>query len=271
MGSVAMNKAQPSCMVANLFDGLRAPLFEQRGRLVGTLGTTLKVRGVMARIGDLVEIVSDHGNTPLSAEVVGFEGECLLLTPLGELRGLGAGAEVILREMADRVPANESLLGRVLDASGAPIDGCGPIRLSPDRPLICDSPAPMERRAIERPLESGIRAIDGLLTLGEGQRMGIFAAAGGGKSTLLALLARRAKADAIVIGMIGERGREVREFIEDALGEDGLARSVVVVATSDRPAMERVRAARAATAIAEGFRAQGMHVLLLMDSVTRYA
>ena len=271
MGSAAMNKSQPSGMVANLFDGLRAPLFEQRGRLVGALGTTLKVRGVMARIGDLVEIVSDHGDTPLSAEVVGFEGECLLLTPLGELRGLGAGAEVILREMADRVPANESLLGRVLDASGAPIDGCGPIRLSPDRPLICDSPAPMERRAIERPLESGIRAIDGLLTLGEGQRMGIFAAAGGGKSTLLAMLARRAKADAIVIGMIGERGREVREFIEDALGEDGLARSVVVVATSDRPAMERVRAARAATAIAEGFRAQGMHVLLLMDSVTRYA
>lgn len=170
--------------------------------------------------------------------------------------------------MADRVPANDSLLGRVLDASGRPVDGGGPVQLTPDRPLVAPSPAPMTRRPIDRPLESGIRAIDGLLTLGEGQRIGIFAAAGGGKSTLLA---RRARAEAIVIGMIGERGREVREFIADTLGEDGLARSVVVVATSDRPAMERVRAARAATAIAEGFRAQGRHVLLLMDSVTRYA
>lgn len=255
----------------NLIEGLRAPLFEQRGKLVGALGTTLKVRGVQARIGDLVEVVGGNLESPLSTEVVGFEGECLLLTPLGELRGLGAGAEVVLREMADRVPANESLLGRVLDASGSPLDDGGPVRPSPDRPLVSESPSPMDRSAIERPLESGIRAIDGLLTIGEGQRMGIFAAAGGGKSTLLAMLARRARADAIVIGMIGERGREVREFIEDALGEEGLARSVVVVATSDRPAMERVRAARAATAIAEGFRAQNKHVLLLMDSVTRYA
>lgn len=262
---------QSSGSVANLFDGLRTPLFEQRGKLVGALGTTLRVRGVKARIGDLVEVLGDSGDAPLSAEVVGFEGECLLLTPLGELRGLGADADVVLREMADRVPANGSLLGRVLDASGSPVDGRGPIDLSPDRALVCPSPEPMERQAIDQPLESGIRAIDGLLTLGEGQRMGIFAAAGGGKSTLLAMLARRAKADAIVIGMIGERGREVREFIEDALGEEGLARSVVIVATSDRPAMERVRAARAATAIAEGFRAQGKHVLLLMDSVTRYA
>lgn len=252
----------------SLLDGLRSPLFEQRGRLVGALGTTLKVCGVRARIGDLVEVLGDDGGAPLFAEVVGFESEAMVLTPLGELRGLSPGAEVILREMADRVPANDSLLGRVLDASGRPVDGGGPVQLTPDRPLVAPSPAPMTRRPIDRPLESGIRAIDGLLTLGEGQRIGIFAAAGGGKSTLLA---RRARAEAIVIGMIGERGREVREFIADTLGEDGLARSVVVVATSDRPAMERVRAARAATAIAEGFRAQGRHVLLLMDSVTRYA
>ena len=254
-----------------LIDSLRAPLFEQRGRLVGAVGTTLRVRGVRARIGDLVEIADDSPDAALGAEVVGFDGDCLLLTPLGELRGLRADAEVILREMADRVPANASLLGRVLDARGVPIDGRGPIALTPDRPLVAASPQPMERRAIDAPLESGIRAIDGLLTLGRGQRMGIFAAAGGGKSTLLAMLARRAEADAIVIGMIGERGREVPEFIADALGEEGLARSVVVVATSDRPAMERVRAARAATAIAEGFREEGKHVLLLMDSVTRYA
>ena len=256
---------------ADLLDGLRAPLFEQRGRLVGAVGTTLKVRGVKAAIGDLVQIVSDANEPDLDAEVVGFDGNSLLLTPLGDMRGLRADAEVVLRELADRVPANESLLGRVLNAKGEPIDGLGPVAQTPDRPLIASSPQAMDRRPIEKPVESGVRAIDGLLTLGEGQRMGIFAAAGGGKSTLLAMLARRARADAIVIGMIGERGREVPEFISDALGEEGLSRSVVVVATSDEPAMERVRAARSATAIAEGFRAQGKHVLLLMDSVTRYA
>ncbi|MDY7098032.1 MAG: FliI/YscN family ATPase, partial [Pseudomonadota bacterium] len=259
---------------ASLLESLRSPLFEQRGRLVGAVGTTLRVRGVKARIGDLVEIMTNEdavGDARLGAEVVGFDGDDLLLTPLGDLRGLGSDAEVVLRELADRVPAHAGLMGRVLNAKGAPIDGLGPVALSPDGPLVSPSPSPMERRAIQQPLESGVRAIDGLLTIGEGQRMGIFAAAGGGKSTLLAMLARRARADAIVIGMIGERGREVPEFIEDALGEEGLARSVVVVATSDQPAMERVRAARAATAIAEGFRAQGKHVLLLMDSITRYA
>ncbi len=257
--------------VSSLFDSLRSPLYEQRGRLVGAVGTTLRVRGARGRIGDVMEIATTEGEEALRAEIVGFDGDMMLLTPLGELRGLYADAEVILREMADRVPANDSLLGRVLDAQGAPIDGAGPIAPSPDRPLVALPPAPMERPPIDMALESGVRAVDGLLTLGIGQRMGIFAAAGGGKSTLLAMLARRAKADAIVIGLIGERGREVREFIADTLGDEGLARSVVVVATSDRPAMERIRAARAATAIAEGFRAQGKHVLLLMDSVTRYA
>jgi type III secretion protein N (ATPase) len=255
----------------SLLGSLRAPLFEQRGRLIGAVGTTLRVRGVRARIGDLVEIVTDGDEPQLGAEVVGFDGADLLLTPLGDLRGLRSDAEVVLRDLADRVPVHGGLLGRVLDAKGTPIDGRGPVAPTPDGPLVAPSPSPLERRAIKQPLESGIRAIDGLLTIGEGQRVGIFAAAGGGKSTLLAMLARRARADAIVIGMIGERGREVPEFIEDALGPEGLARSVLVVATSDQPAMERVRAARAATAIAEGFRAQGKHVLLLMDSVTRYA
>jgi type III secretion protein N (ATPase) len=255
----------------SLLSGLRAPLFEQRGRLVGAVGTTLRVRGVRARIGDLVEIVTDTGEVQLGAEVVGFEGADLLLTPLGDLRGLSSDAEVVLRDLADRVPVHGGLLGRVLNAKGLPIDGRGPVATTPDGPLIAPSPSPLDRKPIRQRLESGIRAIDGLLTIGEGQRLGIFAAAGGGKSTLLAMLARRAEADVIVIGLIGERGREVSEFIEDALGEEGLARSVLVVATSDQPAMERVRAARAATAIAEGFRAQGKHVLLLMDSVTRYA
>ncbi|MHA6316170.1 FliI/YscN family ATPase [Altererythrobacter sp. CAU 1778] len=257
--------------VALLADGLRAPLFERRGRLVGAVGTTLRVRGARGRIGDVVDIVPSDDSEPLGAEVVGFDGDDMILTPMGELRGIAVDAEVVLRDRADRVPANDSLFGRVLDAHGFPIDGKGPVDALPDRPLSAASPSPMERRPIDRPIASGVRAIDGLLTLGEGQRMGIFAAAGAGKSTLLAMLARHTQADAIVIGLIGERGREVREFVSDALGEEGLARSVVVVATSDRPAMERVRAARAATAIAEGFRAQGRNVLLLMDSVTRFA
>ncbi len=268
---LARTKRMSDANVSQLLDSLRSPLFEQRGRLVGAVGTTLRVRGARGRIGDVMEIAAAHSEDVLKAEIVGFDGEVMLLTPLGELRGLHADAEVILREMADRIPANDSLLGRVVDANGAPVDGAGPVSLTPDRPLVAPPPSPMERPTIEVPLESGVRAVDGLLTLGVGQRMGIFAAAGGGKSTLLAMLARRAKADAIVIGLIGERGREVREFIADTLGDEGLARSVVVVATSDRPAMERVRAARAATAIAEGFRAQGKHVMLLMDSVTRYA
>lgn len=257
--------------VALLADGLRAPLFERRGRLVGAVGTTLRVRGARGRIGDVVDIVPSDDSEPLGAEVVGFDGDDMILTPMGELRGIAVDAEVVLRDRADRVPANDSLFGRVLDAHGFPIDGKGPVDALPDRPLSAASPSPMERRPIDRPIASGVRAIDGLLTLGEGQRMGIFAAAGAGKSTLLAMLARHTQADAIVIGLIGERGREVREFVSDALGEEGFARSVVVVATSDRPAMERVRAARAATAIAEGFRAQGRNVLLLMDSVTRFA
>ena len=169
---------------ASLLESLRSPLFEQRGRLVGAVGTTLRVRGVKARIGDLVEIMTSEdavGDARLGAEVVGFDGDDLLLTPLGDLRGLRSDAEVVLRELADRVPAHAGLMGRVLNAKGAPIDGLGPVALSPDGPLVAPSPSPMERRAIQQPLESGVRAIDGLLTIGEGQRMGIFAAAGGGK------------------------------------------------------------------------------------------
>lgn len=248
-----------------------APMFEQRGRVTAAVGTTLTIAGVRARIGQSVEITDAESGYAITAEVVGFSGGDAIVTPMGDLRGLSAHAEVILRSAADRVPCGPGLIGRVVDAQLRPLDGGGPIPRLPDRPLVSDSPNPMARRPIDRVLSTGVRAIDGLMTLGAGQRIGIFAGAGGGKSTLLAMLARHAEADAIVFALVGERGREVREFVEDVLGPEGLARSVVVVATSDRPAMERVRAAQVATAIAEGMRGEGKHVLLLMDSVTRYA
>ncbi len=248
-----------------------APMFEQRGRIVGALGTTLRVTGVRARIGENCEIIDPETDFRLWAEVIGLSDGDAILTPLGDIRGLSLASNVILRSGEDRTPYGLHMLGRVLDARLQPLDDLGPVRRTPDRPIHGTAPNPMERAAVDTAMETGIRAIDGLMTIGIGQRVGIFASAGGGKSTLLANLARQSKADAIVIAMIGERGREVREFVEDTLGPDGLARSVVIVATSDRPAMERVRAAHVATAIAEGLREEGRHVLLLMDSVTRFA
>ena len=233
-----------------LFDTLEAgPGFEQRGKVRGAIGTAIRVSGVTVRIGDICELASPAGRHSLLAEVVGLSEHEAILSPMGDLRGLSGETEVMVRVGEDRVPVSGALLGRVLDARLQPLDG-----LPPDRQV-----------------ETGVRAIDGLLPLGRGQRIGVFAAAGGGKSTLLGTLARQAQADVIVIALIGERGREVREFIEDNLGSEGLARSVVIASTSDRPALERARAAHAATAIAEGFRAEGKHVLLLMDSVTRFA
>lgn len=255
----------------HLVDALDTPLVQQRGRLIGAVGTTMRVQGIRARIGDCVEIGGLGREQALRAEVVGLDGQAVLLTPLGEMRGLASDAEVVLRPAEDSVACHAGMLGRVIDAFGQPIDGLGPISPGPARPLSAPAPNPMQRQPIEDAFVTGVRAIDALNTIGVGQRMGIFAAAGGGKSTLLAMLARQAEADAIVIAMIGERGREVREFVEDALGPDGLKRACVVVATSDRPAMERVRAGRAATAIAEAFRAEGKHVLLMMDSITRFA
>jgi ATP synthase in type III secretion protein N len=248
-----------------------APMFEQRGRLVSVVGTTLRVSGVTARIGENCEISDSDTGFNIWAEVIGLADGDAILTPLGDIRGLSASSDVILRTGMDRVSYGEGLLGRVFDARMQPLDGLGLVRKGEDRPVYGPSPNPMLRKPIDEAMETGVRAIDGLLTIGVGQRVGIFAAAGGGKSTLLAMLARQTKADAIIISLIGERGREVREFIEDTLGEEGLERAVVIVATADRPAAERVRAAAVATAIAEGMRDEGKNVLLLMDSVTRYA
>lgn len=256
-----------------LLEGLRnAPTVERRGRLIEALGTTLRVTGIDARIGQACELVERGTGLTVAAQVIGLAGQSAILTPLGETRGLSADAEVIVRAGEDQVPYGASLLGRVLDGLGQPLDGGDALpRGLHRRPLYAAPPLPLDRALIDRPLPTGVRAIDTLLTIGAGQRIGIFAAAGGGKSTLMGMLARFAEADVIVIALIGERGREVREFIEDNLGADGLARSIIVCATSDRPAMERVRAAHHATAIAEGFRAEGKRVLLLLDSATRFA
>jgi ATP synthase in type III secretion protein N len=251
---------------------MRAPLLERRGRVTQAIGTTVHVTGLQARVGQACEILDPLTDRSVPAEVIGLGDGVAILSPLAPLRGVAAGAEVIMGPERAEVEVGNGLLGRVLDAHGRPLDGLGPITGPLRRqPLYAEAPNPLDRAPIREPFSTGVRVIDTLLTIGQGQRVGIFAAAGGGKSTLLGMLARHCQADVAVIALIGERGREVREFIEDALGPEGLARAVVVASTSDRPAMERVRAAHAAAAIAEGFRDQGRRVLLMMDSVTRFA
>ena len=243
----------------------------QRGRVVQAFGTMLRVSGVQAAIGQPCRLVDPDSGRTIAAEVVGFADGHTLLVPLAPLHGLVSHAEVEMLPAGGEMRVGDGLRGRVLDSFGQPLDGRPlPPGLRP-QPLLAPSPDALSRPPIDTPFATGVRAIDSLLTVGVGQRLGVFAAAGGGKSTLLGMLARQAQADVTVIALIGERGREVREFIDDSLGDAGLAQSVLVVSTSDRPAMERVRAAQAATAIAEGFRAGGARVLLLMDSVTRYA
>jgi ATP synthase in type III secretion protein N len=240
------------------------------GRVAEAYGTLIRATGVGASIGEVCELRNPLSGQKLMAEVVGIGRGLTLLTPLGPLTGLSAATEVVSRGQQATIGAGTALLGRVLNALGEVIDdGPAPNGLT-QVPVHREAPNALTRERIAKAFPSGVRAIDALLTVGEGQRVGIFAAAGGGKSTLLGMLAR-ASADVNVIVLVGERGREVREFIEDNLGPEGLRRSVVVVATSDRPALERSRAAYVGTAIAEYFRDQGRKVLLLLDSVTRFA
>lgn len=241
-----------------------------QGRVNRVVGLLVEATLPGAAIGTTCEI-DIEGGTPLLAEVVGFEDKRALLMAAGDLKGVREGATVSAQDQGGDVPAGVSFLGRVFDASMKPIDG----RASPSpqgfRPLYSLPPEPMLRRRIADPLPTGVRALDACLTLGEGQRIGIFAGPGVGKSVLLGMLARSTAADVVVVGLIGERGREVREFIERDLGPEGLARSAVIVATGDASPLLRVRAAMSATAVAEYFRAQGKKVLLLMDSLTRVA
>lgn len=245
---------------------------EVKGRVIQVVGTIIKASVPGVKVGEVCILRNPWEDFEVQAEVVGFTREAALLTALGAMTGISAQTEVIPTRRVHMVPVGDSLLGRVVDGLGRPIDAerKGPIRPEAYYPVFADPPGPLERRIISRPISLGIRAIDGMLTCGEGQRMGIFAAAGGGKSTLLASIIRNTEAEVSVLALIGERGREVREFIEKDLGEEGLRRAVVVCATSDRSSMERLKAAYVATSIAEFFRDKGKKVLLMMDSVTRF-
>jgi type III secretion system H+-transporting two-sector ATPase len=244
---------------------------EVRGRVTELIGLLIRAAVPGARVGELCLIHSPHRARVLRAEVVGFRGSEVILMPLGEVSDVAMGAEVVPTGTSLTIRAGEDLLGRVLDGLGEPIDGKGAIEDAVDKIVSARPPDPMRRERVTRQLKTGIRALDGLLTVGEGQRVGIFAAAGVGKSTTLGMLARSSESDVNVIALIGERGREVRDFLEQDLGAEGLKRSVVVVATSNEPALIRLKAAYVATAIAEYFRDQGKKVLFLMDSVTRFA
>lgn len=242
------------------------------GRITEVVGMLIKAIVPQVKMGEVV-LIKREEQGPLMAEVVGFTREEVYLSPLGEMQGIGPSSEVIPLRMSLHIKVGEELLGRVVDGLGNPLDleQKGPLNLIENYPVINPPPDPLTRKMITEPISLGIRCIDGLLTCGEGQRMGIFAAAGGGKSTILGMIARNARADINVICLIGERGREVREFLENDLGEEGMKRSVVVVSTSNQAAQLRINAAYIGTAIAEYFRDQGKKVILMMDSVTRFA
>lgn len=260
----------------SFFESARASLndwtpFAPDGRVRTVVGLLVEVEGVRPPIGAFCEIEtdSDEEGDSIQAEVVGFRGEVTLLMPLGGLRGTRVGASVRVRRQADRVPSGVGCLGRILNGLGEPIDGRGPLGVRSWQPLDSRPVESVTRSRIEVPIDLGLRALNTFATIGRGMRMGIFAGSGVGKSTLLGQLASQADVDVSVIALIGERRREVREFIERDLG-DALARSVVIVSTSDESAPMRTRAARVATAVAEGFRDEGKDVLLMMDSLTRF-
>lgn len=244
---------------------------QAKGIVEQVIGLSIVGKGPAAPVGDLCDIYTRSSCTAVKAEVVGFKGQRLLLMPLGDMRGIQPGSLIVYRGEKARVQVTPALQGRVLDGLGVPIDNKGPLPSGHISPLYASPANPLSKNRITTPLDLGVRAINGLLTCGKGQRLGIFAGSGVGKSVLLGTMARYTQADVNVIALIGERGREVREFIEQALGEASLKKSVVVVVTSDQSPILRVRGAYVATAIAEYFRNQGCDVLLLMDSLTRFA
>lgn len=242
---------------------------ELSGRLTRMVGLTLECVGCPMVVGDRCLIVGES-ETSVEAEVVGFDGDRVYLMPLTAIEGLRPGARVVPIATASRVPVGTQLLGRVIDGAGEPLDGKGSLMVESHVPLMAGIINPLHRAPVRQPMDVGIRAINGLLTVGEGQRLGLFAGSGVGKSMLLGMMTRFTTADITVVGLIGERGREVKEFIEDILGEEGLARSIVVASPADDSPLMRLRAAMLTTRIAEFFRDRGQKVLLLMDSLTRY-
>lgn len=252
---------------------IEEPLFKKMGKVVNVIGLTIESAGPEAKLGDICRIFpagsSETGNSVM-AEVVGFKGGMTQLMPYEVTDGIGSGSIVVNTDMPLMVEITDEILGKTLDGLGRPVDGSR-LEVTARYPVEAAPPAPLQREIIDEVLPLGVKAVDGLLTVGKGQRIGIFAGSGVGKSTLMGMIARNTTAEINVIALIGERGREVREFIERDLGPEGMARSVVVVSTSDKPALERNKAAKTATAIAEYFRDQGKDVLLMMDSLTRFS
>lgn len=247
-----------------------APM-EARGKVLDAVGTLIKATGLAARVGDMCELRNPGSSWCLRAEVIGVSRQATLLLPFGEIDGVSSQTEVVNLGHAQTIQAGPALLGRILDGFGEPIDGLGALVGTVDHAVRAPAPNALARKPVTRCLQTGVRAIDGLLTCGEGQRVGIFAPAGAGKSSLLSMIARGTSADVTVVGLIGERGREVGDFLHALRSTQSDRKCVFIVATSDRPAVERAKAVNVATAVAEYFREQGLSVLLLVDSVTRYA
>lgn len=246
------------------------PSWRWGGRVVEANGQTVESEGPLCSVGECCEIVDGEGER-YRAEVIGFRGRHVLAMPLEATQGIRYGDTVIAMGAAPGIAVGRAMEGRILNALGAPLDGLSALRATETWPLDGVVPHPMEREPIKEPMQTGLRVLDGMLTVGRGQRIGIFGGSGVGKSTLIGMMTRNTAADLTVVGLVGERGREVREFVEDSLGEEGRRRSVVLVSTSDQSPLLRMRAAMAATAVAEFYAAQGKHVLLVLDSLTRYA
>jgi flagellum-specific ATP synthase len=246
------------------------PAWRWHGRVVEANGQTIESEGPLCSVGECCEIVDAEGGRH-EVEVIGFRGPHVLAMPLDATQGIRYGDALAALGVVPQMGLSEQMTGRVLDALGRPLDGLAPLRTGETWPLDGVVPQAMEREPIREPLSTGVRVLDGVLTVGRGQRVGIFGGSGVGKSTLIGMMTRNTAADLTVVGLVGERGREVREFLEDALGEEGRKRSVVLVSTSDQTPLLRMRAALAATSVAEFYASRGRHVLLVLDSLTRYA
>src|ERR1700738_5022411 len=259
-----------SASLASYLSQLDRPAWRWSGRVVEANGQTVAAEGPLCSVGECCEIVDGDGERH-RAEVIGFRGRHVLAMPLKATQGIRYGDAVLAMGVTPGIAVGTEMEGRIVDALGAPLDGLPAMRAERMWPLDGAVPHPMEREAIREPLQTGLRVLDGMLTVGRGQRIGIFGGSGVGKSTLIGMMTRNTAADLTVVGLVGERGREVREFVEDSLGEEGRKRSVVLVSTSDQSPLLRMRAAMAATSIAESYAARGKHVLLVLDSLTRYA